>query len=217
MEKSIGERVAAIAQTLPPAVKLVAVSKYASVLAMREAYAAGIREFGESKVQEAIRKQQELQDLKDITWHMIGHLQSNKARAAIQCFDWIHSVDRVSLAQQLDKAIKEIGKSPNLCLQVKLADDSHKFGWYETELMSDLTAIKECKSLNIVGLMTILPLGLDEAASASTFQRTLNLAQKLRGEGLLNLHHLSMGMSGDYPIAVESGATIVRIGNLIFG
>ncbi|WP_019500809.1 YggS family pyridoxal phosphate-dependent enzyme [Pseudanabaena sp. PCC 6802] len=216
MEKSIGERVAAIAQTLPDRVKLVAVSKYASVSAMREAYAAGIRDFGESKVQEAQKKQQELQDLKDITWHMIGHLQSNKAKAAIQCFDWIHSVDRVSLAQQLDRLVKEIGKSPKICLQVKLAEDPHKSGWYEAELMSDLAVIKECQNLNIVGLMTILPLGLDEVASASTFMQVAELAQKLRDRGFPNLQHLSMGMSGDYPIAVKSGATIVRIGNSVF-
>lgn len=216
MEQSIGERVVAIVQTLPDSVKLVAVSKYASVAAMREAYAAGIREFGESKVREAQKKQQELQDLKDITWHMIGHLQSNKARAAVQGFDWIHSVDRLSLAQQLDRLVKEIGKSPNICLQVKLADDPHKSGWYETELMSDLAAIAACKNLNIVGLMTILPLGLDEPTSASTFMKVSSLAKKLREQGFPNLQHLSMGMSGDYQAAIKSGATIVRIGNSIF-
>jgi pyridoxal phosphate enzyme (YggS family) len=216
-KQSISDRIAAIAKTLPASIKLVAVSKYASVAAMREAYAAGIREFGESKVQEAQKKQRELSDLKDITWHMIGHLQSNKARAAIQLFDWIHSVDRVNLAQQLNLLVEETGKSPNICLQVKLANDPQKSGWDEAELMSDLATILECKNLRIVGLMTILPLGLDEAASASIFLRTHNLAKKLQHEGLPDLQHLSMGMSGDYHIAIKYGATIVRIGNSIFG
>jgi PLP dependent protein len=215
-KKSIGDRIAAIAQTLPASVKLVAVSKYATAAAIREAYAAGIRDFGESKVQDTQKKQQELQDLKDITWHMIGHLQSNKAKAAMQCFDWIHSVDRLSIAQQIDRLVMETGKSPNICLQIKLASDPQKTGWYEPELMLDLAAIKQCKNLNIVGLMTILPLGLDEAESGSLFLKAVQLAQKLQDLGLSDLQHLSMGMSGDYHIAVKSGATIVRIGNLIF-
>ncbi len=216
-KKSIGDRIVAISQTLPAGVKLVAVSKYATVAAIREAYAAGIRDFGESKVQDTQKKQQELQDLKHITWHMIGHLQSNKVKGAIQCFDWIHSVDRVSIAQQMDRLVGETGKSPNICLQVKLASDPQKTGWHETELMLDLAAIKQCKNLHIVGLMTILPLGLDEAESAGVFLKASHLAQKLQPEGFSELQHLSMGMSGDYHIAVKSGATIVRIGNLIFG
>lgn len=215
-KKSIGDRIAAIMQTLPTSVKLVAVSKYATLAAIRQAYAAGIRDFGESKVQDTQKKQQELQDLKDITWHMIGHLQSNKVRAAIQCFDWIHSVDRVSIAQQIDRLVGETGKSPNICLQVKLASDPQKTGWHENELMLDLAAIKQCKNLRIVGLMTILPLGLDEAESSDIFLKVSNLAKKLRLEGFSDLQHLSMGMSGDYHIAVKAGATIVRIGNSIF-
>jgi PLP dependent protein len=216
-KKSIGDRCNAILQTLPATVKLVAVSKYATVAAIREAYAAGIRDFGESKVQDTQKKQQELQDLKDITWHMIGHLQSNKVRAAIKCFDWIHSVDRVSIAQQMDRLVIETGKFPNICLQVKLASDPQKTGWHETELMLDLPAIKQCKNLHVLGLMTILPLGLDEDESARVFLKAAQLAKKLRNEGFSDLQHLSMGMSGDYHIAVKSGATIVRIGNLIFG
>jgi PLP dependent protein len=215
-KKSIGDRIAAIAPTIPAAVKLVAVSKYATASAIREAYAAGIRDFGESKVQDTQKKQQELQDLKDITWHMIGHLQSNKVKAAIQCFDWIHSIDRVSIAQQMDHLITETGKSPNICLQVKLANDPQKSGWYESELMLDLATIKQCKNLRVLGLMTILPLGLDEPTTASIFLKVSHLAKKLRLEGFSDLQHLSMGMSGDYHIAVKSGATIVRIGNLIF-
>ncbi len=216
-QKSIGDRIAAIAKTLPASVKLVAVSKYANVAAIREAYAAGIRDFGESKVQDTQKKQQELQDLKDITWHMIGHLQSNKARAAIQCFDWIHSVDRVSLAQQIDRIATETGKSPNICLQVKLVTDPQKNGWHESELMLDLPAIKQCKNLRVLGLMTILPLELDEAAASAVFLKVRQLAEKLNLEGFADLKHLSMGMSSDYGIAIKSGATIVRIGNLIFG
>ncbi|WP_055076282.1 YggS family pyridoxal phosphate-dependent enzyme [Pseudanabaena sp. 'Roaring Creek'] len=213
---TISDRLNQIRTHLPPQVKLVAVSKYTSIAAIRAAYDAGVRDFGESRVQDAKIKQTELADLTDITWHMIGSLQSNKARAAIAQFDWIHSLDRLSLAEQCDRLIPELGKSPKLLLQVKLADDPHKSGWSEAELLADLPQLAQLKHLNIVGLMTILPLGLDESQSHTVFNHARELAAKLRSLGWENIRELSMGMSADYAIAIKAGTTMVRIGNQIF-
>jgi PLP dependent protein len=212
---TIADRISQIKQELPPTVRLIAVSKYATVEAMREAYNAGIRDFGESKVQEAIAKKQQLQDLTDITWHMIGTLQSNKARQAIGNFDWIHSVDRLSLAQQLDRLASETKKQIQVCLQVKLADDPSKSGWYEQELIIDLPQIAECKSLQINGLMTILPLGLSQEECFEIFKRVKELRASLQLKGW-HIKELSMGMSQDYNEAIKVGTTMIRIGSKIF-
>jgi PLP dependent protein len=213
---TIADRLNVLRDTLPPTVKLVAVSKYTSVAAMRVAYAAGIRDFGESRIQEIGQKQQEMQDLADITWHMIGHIQSNKTKQAISICNWIHSIDRLSLAQQCDRLIPELGVSPKLCLQVKLEHDPSKFGWEPEQLLADLPALQQCQNLNLVGLMTILPLGLDQAQSYQVFQNTAMLAEKLRSLGLTTITELSMGMSGDYAIAIQAGATLIRVGSRIF-
>lgn len=211
----ITERIHRIRAIIPPEVKLVAVSKYTTTEAIRSAYAAGIRDFGESRVQDAKVKQTELADL-EITWHMIGSLQSNKAKLAIAQFDWIHSIDRLSLAEQCDRLILETGKSPKLLLQVKLANDPSKSGWSESELLADLSQLEKLQNLQIVGLMTILPIGLSDTQAYEVFSRTVELAAKLRSLGWANIQELSMGMSADYAIAVKAGASIIRVGNQIF-
>ena len=216
LSQIIADRLNQIRAKIPPQVKLVAVSKYTTTEAIRAAYAADVRDFAESRVQDAKIKQEELADLTDITWHMIGSLQSNKARAAIAQFDWIHSIDRFSLAEQCDRLIIELGKSPKLLLQVKLAEDPHKSGWSESELLADLPRLEKLQNLNIVGLMTILPLGLDESQAYEVFHRAANLAEKLRSLGWNNIQELSMGMSADYAIAVQAGASIIRVGSQIF-
>ena len=212
----IADRINKIRANIPPQVKLVAVSKYTTTESIRAAYDAGVRDFGESRVQESKIKQEELLDLSDITWHMIGSLQSNKARQAIAQFDWIHSIDRLSLAEQCDRLILELGKSPKLLLQVKLVDDPSKSGWSESELLDDLSKLKKLQNLNIVGLMSILPLGLDESQAYEVFSRVSDLAKKLRSLGWNNIQELSMGMSADYAIAVKAGASIIRVGSQIF-
>ncbi|AFY72392.1 pyridoxal phosphate enzyme, YggS family [Synechococcus sp. PCC 7502] len=220
MNSSIADRIFQIKQEIPPQVKLIAVSKYATVEAMREAYSAGIRDFGESRVQEAIAKKQQLQNLADITWHMIGTLQSNKARQALLNFDWIHAVDRLSLAQQLDRLILETNKQIKICLQVKPAHDPRKFGWSEQELIADLPALDACPNLQIMGLMTILPQGLDKSQSLNLFKKVADLKARLQlgqWQSLKNLRELSMGMSMDYDSAIASGATMIRVGSKIFG
>jgi pyridoxal phosphate enzyme (YggS family) len=214
----IADRLHTIRAKLPPQVKLVAVSKYTTVLAIRAAYDAGVRDFAESRMQDFKIKQAELADLADITWHMIGSLQSNKARQAIAQFDWIHSIDRLSLAEQCDRLIAELGKSPKLLLQVKLAEDPDKSGWTESELLADLAKLETLSNLNsnIVGLMTILPLGLNQTQAYETFCRLRDLAAKLRSLGWSNIQELSMGMSADYENAVKAGASMIRVGSQIF-
>lgn len=212
----IADRLNQIRGNIPPQVKLVAVSKYTTTEAIRAAYHAGVRDFAESRVQEAKIKQTELADLTDITWHMIGSLQSNKTKQAISQFDWIHSIARLSLAEQCDRLISELGKSPKLLLQVKLAEDPNKSGWTESELLADLPALAKLQNLNIVGLMTILPLGLDESQAYAVFSNVAKLAIKMRSLGWANIQELSMGMSADYAIAVKAGASIIRIGSQIF-
>jgi hypothetical protein len=213
----IGDRIQQIRAQLSPQVKLVAVSKYTTTEAIRAAYAVGIRDFGESRIQDAKLKQAELADLTDITWHMIGSLQSNKAKQAIAQFDWIHSLDRLSLAVQCDRLVAESGKFPKMLLQVKLADDPQKSGWTESQLLAALPELAQLKNIHIVGLMTILPLGLSESQAYDTFCLVADLAHRLRSQGWQNIQELSMGMSADYAIALKAGASIIRVGNQIFG
>lgn len=215
---SIAERIAKIRASLTPEVRLIAVTKQVPTEAMREAYIAGIRDFGESRIQETEVKQKLLQDLPDITWHLIGHLQANKAQKALQLFQWIHSVDSLKLAQRLDRLAAELKVNPQVCLQVKLANDPNKYGFTPSELLQELPALIECHHLSIQGLMAIPPLGINEAETLSLFENAGNLAAKIRQHWpQLPLRELSMGMSGDYHQAVKAGSTMVRLGTILFG
>ncbi len=217
---TIAERIAQIRQDLPNAIKLIAVSKQVSVESMRAAYAVGIRDFGESRVQEAQAKQAQLADLTDINWHFIGRLQSNKAKKAIELFQWIHSVDSLKLAQQLDRLAVESNRPPQICLQVKIESDPQKTGWTIPQLWADLPQLNECNNLQICGLMTIPPVGLDEGEIKNVFDRTHRLLQEIHSQKWSNLQQmqqLSMGMSNDYKIAIASGSTMVRLGRILFG
>lgn len=215
----ITERIAQIRESIPESVRLIAVTKTVSVEAMRVAYQAGIRDFGENRVQEAADKQPQLEDLPDITWHLIGHLQTNKAAKAVQMFQWIQSVDSLKLALRLDRLAQEFSCQPQVCLQVKLLPDENKFGWTVPELLADLPQLNDCQHIKIKGLMTIPPVGLTESETSNVFERTRDLAQKINQQNGLNLQleELSMGMSEDYPLAVQEGATMIRLGRVIFG
>ncbi len=219
MSSSISERIVSIRSSLPTSVKLIAVSKQVSAQAIRSAYSAGIRDFAESRIQEAASKQVELQDLPDITWHFIGHLQSNKAKKAIEQFPWIHSVDNLKLAQRLDQLAQQLGVSPQVCLQVKILPDPNKSGWSVPELLADLPTLNQYKSLQIQGLMTIPPSGLNDAEILNVFNLNRELAKKIQDQNWphIKMQHLSMGMSGDYELAVKAGATMVRLGTILFG
>lgn len=219
MTSSISERITTIRTSIPPSVRLIAVSKQVPAEVIRSAYAAGIRDFGENRIQEAASKQAELHDLPDITWHFIGHLQSNKAKKAIELFQWIHSVDNLKLAQRLNQLAQELGVHPQVCLQVKILPDPNKSGWSVSELLADLPALNQCKNLQIQGLMTIPPLGLNDAGNLSVFNRTYELAKEIESQNWphLKMQQLSMGMSGDYQLAVQAGSTMVRLGTILFG
>lgn len=219
MSSSICERIRKVQDSLPESVKLIAVSKKVSVAAIREAYAAGVRDFGESRIQEAVSKIDELQDLSDITWHFIGHLQSNKAKKALSYFQWLHSVDSLKLAQRLNLLAQELGVSPKVCLQVKILPDSDKSGWTIPQLLNDLVELDLCESLQFEGLMTIPPLGLHSSEVANVFNRTRELASKIGERNLSNIKikQLSMGMSQDYQLAIQCGATMIRLGTILFG
>jgi hypothetical protein len=219
MTNQITERIALVRQQLPATVRLIAVTKQVSVEAMRTAYQAGIRDFGESRIQEAASKQEQLQDLPDITWHLIGSLQSNKAKKALELFQWIHSLDSLKLAQRLDRLAQELSCRPQVCLQVKILSDPNKSGWTVPELLNSLPELNHCYNLQIEGLMTIPPLNLNDAEILSVFEQTRDLADKIRQQHWPNLsmQHLSMGMSDDYQLAIQAGATMVRLGRIIFG
>lgn len=219
MTSSIALGIATVRQHLPTTVRLIAVTKQASVDAMREAYAAGVRDFGESRIQEAASKQAQLQDLSDIIWHFIGRVQSNKAKKALEQFQWIHSLDSLELAQRLERLAAQLNLRPQVCLQVKILSDPSKSGWTVPELLTDLDELSRCQNIQIQGLMTIPPLGLNESETLDVFQKTRELAAKIQQMSLphIQMHQLSMGMSDDYQLAVQAGATMVRLGRTLFG
>ena len=215
---TISERICRIRQELPESVRLIAVTKQVSIAAMREAYKVGVRDFGESRVQEAEAKQAQLADLPEITWHLIGHLQSNKAQKALEIFGWIHSLDSLKLAQRLNQLAAPLALPPKVCLQVKMLPDPNKYGWSVADLLAELPELTACENLNICGLMAIPPLGLAESEVRSLFQQARDLAVKIQQDyPNLKLKELSMGMSGDYSLAVQAGTTMVRLGSILFG
>lgn len=219
MTDSISQNIQRIKQEVPATVKLIAITKQVGIKPMREAYAAGVRDFGENRLQEALAKQQQLQDLTDISWHFIGHIQKNKAKKIIENFDWIHSVDSLSIARRIDNLAKEFSLMPKALLQVKVLPDPNKYGWEVKELLSALAELNQYKYLNVQGLMTILPLGLTSPETLAAFQETRKLVTKIRQENYsdLSMEQLSMGMSEDYLLAIKAGANMIRLGRIIFG
>ena len=217
-EVSISQKIDSIRQQIPQNVRLIAITKQVSLEAMQEAYAAGVRDFGENRLQEALFKQEQLQ-LKDINWHFIGHIQKNKAKKIIEHFTWIHSVDSLALAKRLNRLAEESNLIPKVFLQVKVLPDPNKYGWEVTSLLQDLPQLNQYKSLDFQGLMTILPLGLSSTEVLEAFQETRELATNIQQKDYDNIamKELSMGMSGDYMQAIEAGTTMIRLGRIIFG
>lgn len=219
MTGKITKRIQELHDTLPPQVRLIAVTKTVSVEKIREAYAAGIRDFGENKVQEAIAKQEQLQDLNDIRWHFLGHLQTNKAKLALTHFHWIHTCDRAKLAQRLNRLLEDLKMTPpNILLQVKPFSDPNKYGWTIPELLEALPTLEQYQHLKIKGLMTILPLSQSTEETQTGLEKVRDLAQQIKSQSEnLSMEELSMGMSADYPFAIQAGATMIRLGRTIFG
>lgn len=215
----IQERIAAIQSSLSPQIRLIGVSKKMPSRVIRAAYECGLRDFGESRVQEAVAKQAELADLDGITWHLIGHLQANKARKALTHFGWIHSLDSLKLAYRLNDLAAELFCTPSCCLQVKMVPDPPKYGFELQELWHALPELNRMEHLKIVGLMTIPPLESSMADSQCIFNQAHDLAAQINSQNLDRLHitELSMGMSGDYPAAIAAGSTMIRLGASLFG
>ena len=217
----IRARMAAAAGTAgrdPSSVRLVAVSKTFPVEAVREAYAAGQREFGENRVQDGLQKIGETTDL-TIRWHLLGHLQTNKARKAGPAFAMVQSVDSVELIQKLDAAAADAGRTPELLIQVDLAGEATKFGTPPGEVPRLFEAAGACRAATVVGLMTLPPVPDTPEDARPYFRRLRELRDEWLAAGVpaSMLRELSMGMSGDFEVAIEEGATIVRVGTAIFG
>ena len=218
MQNSICLNIDRIRQEIPSSTRLVAVSKQATAPQIRQAYAAGVKDFAENRLQVALEKQEQLQDLEDICWHFIGHIQSKKAKKIVPHFEWIHSVDSLKLARLLDKAAAEQEVSPKVCLQYKPLEDPDKFGWHRDELLTDLPELDTLNQIQIRGLMTILPLGLSDTETLAAFESVRDLAAEIGNREWENikLEELSIGMSNDYSLAIKAGATMIRPGRVIF-
>jgi len=211
-------RAAARAGRDPSLVTLIAVSKTFGADAVRAAAAAGQIDFGENKVQEAHDKRASALDLK-IVWHLIGHLQSNKAKKAATEFDWIHSIDSADLVRKVDAAASAAGRRIALLAQVDLAGESTKFGARENELLSIFRVASQCPSVDMRGLMIIPPAVERPEDARPWFQKLRQVRDRLATAGIGHdqLAELSMGMSHDFEVAIEEGATMVRVGTAIFG
>jgi len=203
----------------PDEVKLIVVTKTVGANAIREAVDSGMRVFGENRVQEAKKKilGDEIRAMPEkLEWHLIGHLQKNKAKDAVQLFEVIHSVDSIELAEELDRQAEKIGKIQRILVQVKLSDEETKSGVTEKGFPELLEKIAKLKHLKLEGLMTIPPYRENVQDVVPYFRRLRELRDEAEKAGF-KLPELSMGMSHDYEAAIEEGATMVRIGTAIFG
>lgn len=205
---------AARAGRAPDAARLVAVTKSVGSGIIRRLLAIGISEIGENRIQDAVRKMDEVSEA--AIWHLIGHLQANKSRRAVESFDWIHSVDSARLLERVDAHAVELGRTPQVLLQVNVSGEATKHGFEEAGLRETLRATR-LAAVRLRGLMTMAPFDEPEAARP-VFARLRGLAGELRDEGLVgpDFSELSMGMTNDFEVAVEEGATLVRVGRALY-
>ena len=201
----------------PGEIKLVAVSKTVGVEEIREAISAGATILGESYVQEAKEKIEEVGH--QVRWHMIGHLQTNKVKQAINLFDMIHSVDRIGLAEEINKRAKQSGKRVSVLIQVNISQETTKSGIERDRAISLVLEVSNLTNLKVEGLMTMPPYFDDPDDARPYFKSLRELKGEIGGERFENISmkELSMGMSNDFEIAIEEGATIIRVGTAIFG
>lgn len=214
----IAENIAVIRAQLPPHVTLVAVSKTKPIQALHEAYSAGQRDFGENYVQELEEKAQLLP--KDIRWHFIGHLQSNKVKYIAPFVHLIHAVDSLKLLAEIDKQAAKHQRVIDALLQVHVAKEETKFGWEAKEMLQSSAQLFGFSHVRIRGLMAMASNTSDEAQLATEFEQVHHLMtdlQALHPERKAELTVLSMGMSGDWPLAVAHGSNMIRVGSTIFG
>lgn len=200
-------------------VTLVAVSKTVPADPLVEAYDAGQRDFGENRVQEALDKQKTLAGrVTEVRWHLIGHLQRNKAKAAVGAFSLIESVDSTRLAREIDARAEALQISVPVLFEINIAGEASKGGFSRDEFLAELPALLSLPRLSACGLMTVAPLASDPSDVRPVFARLRELRDEIRERyALVEFVHLSMGMSNDYREAISEGATIVRLGRAIFG
>ncbi len=203
----------------PASVTLVAVTKTVTSEPMREAHAAGVRIFGENRLQEAQQKQQTLSDLKAVSWHFIGQVQRRKIKDIVGAFALIHSVESIAQAREMDGCAKDLGLTQAVLLQVNVSGEETKGGYSVSEVMQALPELDTMMNLSVRGLMTIPPWAEDIESSRPYFCELRELAHTIRQRGYqrISMNDLSMGMSRDFMIAVEEGASIVRVGTALFG
>jgi len=203
----------------PEEVKLIAVTKTVTVQQIKEAIDAGLRTLGENRIQEAKAKIEELSadsTMPSVSWHLIGHLQKNKAKYAVRLFDLIHSLDSAELAEELNSQAEKIGKVQEVLMEVKLSPEETKHGVAKTDLPEFLKMVQTLKHLRLRGLMTVPPFFEHPEEVRPYFRELRALRDEAEAAGY-HLPELSMGMSNDFEVAIEEGATMVRIGTAIFG
>ncbi|HXY61630.1 MAG TPA: YggS family pyridoxal phosphate-dependent enzyme [Nitrospirota bacterium] len=218
--KLIMGKIAAAAQRAgrdPSSVKLIVVTKTVNVERIREAIAAGAMILGENRVQEAREKIEQLGPI--ASWHLIGHLQTNKAKYAVKLFYLIHSVDNLDLAREIDKQAAKVGKVQDVLVEVSIAGEESKAGVPIEDTVELVREMAKLKNISIKGLMTMPPLSDNAEHARPYFKKLHELSARITKENIpgVSMKELSMGMSGDYEIAVEEGATMVRVGTAIFG
>jgi len=200
------------------AVKLIAVSKRKSVQAIKEAIEAGARHFGENYIQEAVEKIDIIAD-ESITWHFIGHLQSNKAKFAVKYFEYIHTVDNVKLAKEINKQAGKNSKLQKILLQINIGEELTKSGARIENAIDLVKQIHRFENLSIEGLMCMPPFFDDPEEARGYFRQLIQIKEKIMDKNFdtVSMSHLSMGMSSDFKVAIEEGSTMVRVGTSIFG
>lgn len=197
---------------------IIAVTKYFDETKIIEAYEAGLRDFGEARVLEAIEKIQKLpQEIRDNSrFHLIGHLQTNKVQKAVGNFDYIHSVDSLKLAESISEEALKIGIKQKVFIQINNANEEQKFGFSKEEILTGFGKIKYLEGLEVVGLMNMAPFGLEGQALSKLFEDIVDIRDELEKKFDCELKEISMGMSGDYKEAVVAGATMIRVGRVLF-
>ena len=219
MENKVKERLLQIRQEIAPSQpRIIAITKYFDESRLIEAYEAGLRDFGENRVQDALEKFSKLpkEIIETSTFHLVGHLQTNKVKKAVGNFDYIHSVDSLKLLESIDTAAKSKGIIQKVLIQVNNANEVQKYGLSIDKVVDLFSKICGYTNCNVVGLMNIAPLEVSEAELSELFGQMRDLKSELEKTFNLELNELSMGMSNDYKIAVKNGSTMLRIGRKLF-
>lgn len=212
----IADKINYINNEIGDEVTLIAVSKTKPIKDLEEAYNAGTRDFGENKVQELCMKEENLP--KDIRWHLIGHLQTNKIKYIVGKVFLIHSLDSIKLLKALDEKYKRANLVANTLIQVNIGKEESKSGIYEDELEDLIEEVEKCTNVKVQGIMVIIPKG-DESTNKHYFRKTKNIYEQLKDKNYNNIEmkYLSMGMTNDYKYAIEEGSNMIRVGQGIFG